>query len=169
MPTHLPDLIDPLVCADQGWRCRGKLPLRCLSRLRDMILNLDDAVDVDLSFAREGRTAVITGRVSADLEVICQRCLEPLWIEVRSSVNLGVVTSIDEGDLLPEPYEPLLLTEARIPFGDIVEDELILAIPPIPRHADCEPAAFKTGDATEKASERRNPFAELEKLKTDNS
>ncbi len=161
MSRHLPDLIDPLAWVDKGWRWQGKVPLARLPRLVRMIVNPDSEAEVDLTFARKGQVAAITGKVCANLEVVCQRCLEPLRIDVCSAVNLGVVSSIDEGNRLPEPYEPLLLEQARIPFGDIVEDELILAIPPIPRHAHCEPIRPRSGEVKAEVSKCLNPFAEF--------
>ncbi|MFN3919655.1 MAG: YceD family protein [Methylohalobius sp.] len=167
MSRHLPDLIDPFAWVDRGWHWQGKVPLARLSRLVGMILNPESEAEVDLTFGREGQVAAITGKVWANLEVVCQRCLEPLQIDVCSPVNLGVVGSIDEGNRLPEPYEPLLLEQTQIPFSDIVEDELILAIPPIPRHAHCKPASLRIQKVTAEASRFPNPFAELAKLKTD--
>lgn len=167
MSRHLPDLIDPLAWVDKGYCWRGKVPLARLPRLVGMINNPGSEAEVDLTFARQGQVAAITGKVCASLEVVCQRCLEPLRIEVGTMVNLGVVASIDEGNLLPEPYEPLLLEQAQIPFGNIVEDELILAIPPIPRHAHCEPVGLKSGVKAAEAPKRPTPFAELAKLMTD--
>ncbi|WP_460034842.1 YceD family protein [Methylothermus subterraneus] len=138
MSERLPGLIDPIAWVDKGRRWQGKVPLARLSRLAEMIVNSDGEAEVDLSFSRQGRVAAITGKVWADLEVVCQRCLETLRIEVRSPVRLGVVGSIDEGKQLPEAYEPLLLEQPQIVFSDIIEDELILAIPPIPKHVQCE-------------------------------
>lgn len=167
MSSHLPDLIDPLVWVDKGRHWQDKVPLARLPRLAGMIVNPQSEAEVDLTFAREGQVAAITGKVCANLEVVCQRCLEPLRIDVCSMVNLGVVGSIDEGNRLPEPYEPLLLEQSRIPLGDIVEDELILAIPPIPRHAHCEPASQRSSGVAAEVSKYPNPFAGLAKLKTD--
>lgn len=141
MASHLPDLIDPIAWVDKGLKWQGKVPLARLPRLAGMIVNPESEAEVELTFAREGQVAAITGKVGASLEVVCQRCLEPLRIEVCSAVKLGVVGSIDEGNRLPEQYDPLLVEQRRIQFGDIVEDELILAIPLVPRHVYCEPAS----------------------------
>ncbi len=139
-----------------------------MGRLARMISNLDDEVEVDLRFEREGRVAAITGSVRGELEVTCQRCLAPLRIAVDSPVKLGVVSSIDEGNRLPEAYEPLLLEEERIPFASIVEDELILSIPPVPKHDRCSPATTRSEDPDFEAAagDRENPFSVLARLKT---
>ncbi len=138
-----------------------------MGRLAQMISNLRDEVEVNLRFEREGRVAAITGSVRGELEVMCQRCLEPLRISVDNPIRLGVVTSIEEGNRLPEAYEPLLLEQEQIPFASIVEDELILAIPDIPKHVHCMPAKTRSEDPDfEAAEEQPNPFAVLAQLKT---
>lgn len=162
MPTHLPDMIDPLLCVTKGRHWRGKVALTGMSRLAGVITNPRDSLDVDLYFHRAGKVAAITGSLRGEVELVCQRCLEPLRIRVDSPVNLGVVSSIEEGDRLPEPYEPLLLGEDRISFADLVEDELLLAIPTIPRHGHCKPAGMEAGKTGQS-----NPFAALANLKAE--
>ena len=164
MPKHLPELIDPLLCASKGRHWQGKLAIAGMSRLAGMIRNPGQEVDVDLRFDRDGRTAVVRGTVRGELEVVCQRCLDPLLIVIDQAVSLGLVTSIEEGERLGEDYEPLVLERERIRFADIVEDELILAIPDIPRHEHCH---IMYAAPQEKGLERPNPFAVLANLKTE--
>ncbi len=127
-----------------------------------MITNPEDEVDVDLRFDRAGRMLVVTGSVRAELDVVCQRCLEPVHVVVDQAVNLGLVTTLEEGDLVPESFEPLVLEQEQIRFSDIVEDELILAIPAIPRHEHCDMCEIQNEEI-----ERPNPFAVLANLKTE--
>ena len=142
----LPNSIDPLEYAEKKRRIVGSVPLNRMSRVRDMVLN------------KKG----VSGRVEADLELECQCCLEPLDWPVRSEVNLGIVSTIDEGNLLPEPLEPLLLDETgMIDPADIVADELVLAIPSVPQHPQCVLPKTETD-----AESRENPFAVLAQLKT---
>lgn len=163
MSSSLPGLIDPFALASKGWDWQGSVPFARLPRLVAMIVNSEGAAKVELTFSQVGQVVAVTGRVEADLEVVCQRCLDPVRIEVRAVVNLGVVASIAEGDMLPEPYEPLLLEGEKLRFSDIVEDELILAIPAVPRHAECELGGHTSRKTQTKS--RSDPFAELAKLK----
>jgi uncharacterized protein len=158
----LPNSIDPLEYAEKKRRIVGSVPLNRMSRVRDMVLNKKGEAKVNLEFRKEGRRAVVSGRVEADLELECQCCLEPLDWPVRSEVNLGIVSTIDEGNLLPEPLEPLLLDETgMIDPADIVADELVLAIPSVPQHPQCVLPKTETD-----AESRENPFAVLAQLKT---
>ncbi len=161
---RLPDLIDPLYCVDKGRRWRGKISLARMTRLATMIVNPEASAMIDLTFFREGRVAAVTGSVQATLALTCQRCLEPVLISVDQPIQLGVVTSIEEGEALPEPYEPLLLEEEQIRLGSIVEDELILAIPDVPRHDDCRMLKVEAG--SEEKDRQDNPFTVLANWKS---
>ncbi|BBA36640.1 uncharacterized protein sS8_4716 [Methylocaldum marinum] len=131
-----------------------------------MVLNGEGEAKFDLEFKKEGRRAVISGWVEANLLLECQCCLEPLVWSMRDEVHLGVVSSIDEGNILPEPLEPLLLDETGlIGVADIVADELLLAIPAIPQHSHCASPNTET-EAETNTDSRENPFAVLARLKT---
>jgi uncharacterized protein len=83
-------------------------------------------------------------------------------------VRLGVVHSLGEADLLPESYEPLLLETDTIPLADILQDELLLAVPAVPQHECCDPAAQSRQEAAPAVAKRPNPFAVLAELKKSN-
>ncbi|HYE37057.1 YceD family protein [Methylocaldum sp.] len=162
MLDHLPDLIDPLEFAEKKRRIAGSMPLSKMDRIRDIVLNGESKVKVELEFKKEGRSTVVSGWVEADLKLECQCCLEPLDWPVHSEVHLGIVSSINEGNLLSEPLEPLLLDETGvIDLADIVQDELLLAIPSIPQHSHCVSPKAETA-----VDSRENPFAVLAQLKT---
>ena len=132
-----------------------------LTRLADALMNTEGEVTVDLAFGREGRTATITGSIQAELQLQCQCCLEALQWTVSAVVKLGVVGSIDAAALLPEDYEPLVLEAEQIAVADIVQDELLLAIPYCPQHPQCgAPAPTEPGNEPERA----NPFGILADL-----
>jgi uncharacterized protein len=160
MVARLPDLIDPLEFAEKKRRVKGSLPLSEMDRLRGVVLNLEDMAEIDLEFRREGRILLVSGRVDANLALECQCCLDPLDWSVHSEVKLGMVHSIDEANLLPDSVEPLLLVDAgMMALADIVEDELLLAIPSIPQHSEC----VSEGQGAPESA--RRPFAVLAQLK----
>lgn len=170
MLDRLPEYIDPLRLADKRTELKGEIPLNSLGRLADILLNDAGTVAVDLFFGREGRLAKIEGHIEAILELECQSCLQAVKWPVSTEVKLGVVTSIDQADRLPEVYEPLLINEEKILLKEIVEDELLLALPAFPKHQhDCSvPSADfnkQTSLAEEEQSPSENPFSILAKLK----
>ncbi|WP_036252415.1 DUF177 domain-containing protein [Methylobacter sp. BBA5.1] len=170
MLDRLPEYIDPLQLADKRAELKGEIPLSSLDRLADTLLNDTGTVAVDLFFGREGRLAKIEGHIEAILELECQSCLQAVKWPVSAEIKLGIVTSIDQADRLPEVYEPLLIDEEKILLKDIVEDELLLALPTFPKHQhDCSvPDADFNKEASsseEVQSPPENPFSILAKLK----
>ncbi len=138
MLARLPEYIDPLQLADKRGELKGQIPVSSLDRLADMLFDDTGAVAVDLFFGREGRLAKIEGQIETILELKCQNCLQAVQWPVKNTVKLGIVTSIDQADRLPEDYEPLLVNEGKIPLKNIVEDELLLILPAFPKHPhDC--------------------------------
>ncbi|MFM8333478.1 MAG: YceD family protein [Candidatus Methylumidiphilus sp.] len=136
-----------------------------MPRLVDLLLDKEGQASFELSFGRDGKVAAVVGKVEASLVLECQCCLGAIPWAVRSEVRLGVVKTIAEADLLPESYEPLLLEGDTIPLADIVQEELLLAVPSIPQHAQCGPAVPAPQEMAMEPAKRPNPFAVLAKLK----
>lgn len=170
MSDRLPTYIEPIQLADKRGELSGLLPLKNLDRLSDLLLSDEGAVEVRLFFSREGRIPKVEGHLKANLQLQCQTCLQAVEWPVDIQIRLGIVTTIEQANRLPEDYEPLMVEEERLLLKDIVEDEVLLAIPTFPRHQhDC--FTKKTGvnglDSFEKVVEspNTNPFSILAKLK----
>ncbi len=169
MLDRLPELIDPLSFADKHSELSGQIKLKSLSRLAPLLKDDSGVASVELFFSRHGRLASIEGRITAKLTVTCQNCLDAMDLLIESNIRLGIVGSLDEANRLPQDYEPLLVGEGKVPLKDIVEDELLLALPDFPRHSE---ACFKTETSVDRQdslnveqSNSNNPFSILAKLK----
>ena len=108
----------------------------------------------------------IRGHTVARLE--CQRCLQPLSEALQVDRRVRFVAGEDEAMRLDEESEDdVLALVARLDVFDLLEDELILAVPLVPRHDTCpqplELAATTAQPAAEEA--RPNPFAALAALR----
>jgi uncharacterized protein len=82
---------------------------------------------------------------------------------VEAHTKLGMVSSLDEAALLPEAYEPLLVIDRQLRIKEIIEDELLLAIPFTPRHAECR---IVNPIDQPPMRDTNNPFSVLADLKT---
>jgi uncharacterized protein len=162
MPEHLPDAIDPVVFAERRRHLVGRLALGGLDRVAPLVMNPSDFVDLDLQFGKQGRLPLIEGRVGAKLILECQCCLKPVECDIDSRVRLGIVESVDAALLLPEDTEALIVEpEVEILLADIVQDELLLAVPAIPQHDDCQ----LPGETRARPEPKKNPFEALADLK----
>jgi uncharacterized protein len=75
-----------------------------------------------------------------------------------------------EAERLPLRYEPYLVEESPLLLRDVVEDELLLALPNVPMHdeKDCPASEWLVAqhqDTHSQQDEDENPFSILNKLK----
>lgn len=158
------DAIDPHEWARTGRHTHGTLPLAELERLRELLESGAGEVDVTLAGqVLAGGRPVLTGSASCEGAVRCQRCLEPFTLRLEVPIRLGVLKDEAELARLPDGYEPLICpVDQEVSLTQLVEDELLLALPDHPHHADgaCGPSAVPAQQAG-----KRQPFAALASLR----
>jgi uncharacterized protein len=176
MRDALPHSVDPRRLAELNRAFTGRLPLGRLPRLAQVVTPADPAADYasyGLRFRRdESGRDLVEGEVSATLHLRCERCNQPLELPVASAFKLAVVEGLDEAAQLPDAYDPLLPEEATLDPAALVEDELLLAVPSVPRHAEgaCHAPRYASADKPAEGEQAAapaddNPFAVLESLK----
>jgi len=169
MSGRLPEYIDPFRLADAGQALRGSLALARFKRLTPFLNSGEGEVAVELRFGvDEGGQRYLRGHISAELELVCQRCLGPMAQAIETDMRLGLVESAAEGDQLPGAYEPLVVEEPPISVADVIEDELILALPLVAMHPREEcPASDRVseGPSEDSGTDTENPFAVLANMK----
>jgi uncharacterized protein len=153
-------------------------PIGRFVRLAEIAANLEGslAVDVRLSFGQGGLPR-LEGRVQGTLELTCQRCLGPLREEIDVSFRLALVGEGSEA-AVPAGFEAWELpagAERPPRLRDLIEDEIILALPLIARHAervDCGelPPELNDGQTDDDADTRTtgreaSPFSVLRDIK----
>ena len=137
LTPSLPNKMNPWQLVADNGRLTGDLALAELPRLTALLNQTSGAVSVTLTAGIDGQgQRFIAGRLHATVELTCQRCLGPLQLPLEVAVHLGLVHSEAEANRLPDDYEPLLAPDGLMAVADLVEDELLLALPQIPRHAD---------------------------------
>lgn len=105
----------------------------------------------------------------ATLPLLCQRCLTPVDVPLAVDRSFRFVT--DEATAAAEDddaEEDLLALSRSFDLRELLEDELLMELPVVPRHDVCPvpvkmsatDPAFELAEAT-----RENPFAVLGKLK----
>lgn len=118
-----------------------------------------------------GATQDVWLHVSArtTLPMICQRCLEVAEIELQASRSFRFAANEEQAAELDEECEEDVLVFARdFNLHDLLEDELLLAMPLVPLHDTCphEPK-MKVVDADfeDEPEVKPNPFGLLAGLK----
>ena len=164
MSATLPAVVDVWRMVSARRQFEGSLPLSAFARLRDSLLDAEGEVRYALEFGRDaGNQAFVEVRADAELPLLCQRTLERYLHRIRLVQQLGLVTSEAQESALPEHMEPLLVPESgELQPADLVEDELILALPVVPMNPDSTlPDAYRH----EEEEDKQNPFGVLSALK----
>jgi uncharacterized protein len=168
----LPGKIHPWRMAAERGCLKGRLALATLPRLTAILDHADGEVVVALSAGRDEQgIRFIQGRLQAEVEWTCQRCLGPLRLPLDITVKLGLARDEAAADRLSDEYDPLLIQEGgSIAVADLIEDELLLALPQIPRHEDlreCQADGDLQPGAPALDLKNRQPFAVLATLLQD--
>ncbi|MCK9532060.1 MAG: YceD family protein [Gammaproteobacteria bacterium] len=163
----MPDKIDPVRLAEARRTLQGELPVAAMTRLVDLLTDDRGTVHVDIQCGVDPEgIRYLRGSLSAEVGMQCQRCLENFRLALNTQFALGVVAHESVAERLPEHYEPLVVGEDPIFLRDIVEDELILSLPIVPKHPEGQCPAGNGGDEHLDEERRENPFAALKVLKT---
>ncbi len=163
---RVPEVLDAwrLVAARRG--VEGRLPLSALSRLAGLLYDTDGEVRFSLDFdTDELQTPYAELKIDAALPLLCQRTLERFELPVQIVQRLGLIRDEADEAALPPGYEPLLMpADGMLQPSDLVEDELILAVPVVPMAPGNE-AVERDWPAEQAERDAANPFAVLSSLK----
>ena len=150
----------------------GQLPLVELGRLTEGLPPQQGEVAWHVRGAEGPRgESLLHVHVQATPTVTCQRCLEPFQWPVDTQTVLQLVASDAElgadeplaEDELESGYDKVVGSH-RFDLQGEIENELILAMPYIPKHDTC-PGGAGQAEPDEVAPDRQRPFAGLAQLR----
>ncbi|MFT4520199.1 MAG: hypothetical protein ACI9JM_002599 [Halioglobus sp.] len=142
-----------------------------LQRFRPLLAADEGSIQAELSFSRdEEKHYLVTVEVSADIQIICQRCLEAMSEHIESTNTLAAVWTDEEAAQLPRSLDALILGDESCNLWELVEDELMLAMRPFSYHdtEECKNRIKAFSDPAleeEQGEEKPNPFNVLAQLK----
>jgi uncharacterized protein len=119
----LPRILDPIKLGKQAGQLNGELRLADCPRLQEI--------------ADQGDHYYINGTVNAMINVICQRCNEMMPYIIDISFSLSPVVSDERAKRLPAAYEPVPMQDEVVNVHEMIEEEILLALPMIPKHDQC--------------------------------
>jgi uncharacterized protein len=163
-----PRSLDVSAFAASGGRLEGRLPLGGLRRLLD---GAEPAGDGEVAWHAVGSAQPVEGAgrcpglvlgARAAVVVACQRCLQPLELGLDVDRPIAFAPDEESAERLDEANEiDVLAMPHRLDLLELLEDELVLAMPLVPRHEVCPdpPQLTDPADATLETAE--NPFAAL--------
>jgi uncharacterized protein len=167
----LPGSIDALKFCQQGVQISGFLPLVRLPRLSQQLYLAEGDVQVELSFGLDEQSRkTVSGQLEAVLPLVCQRCLERIDVPVTTELSLALVWTDDQAAQLPRSLDPVLMGSEELDLPEIVEEELLLALPLVAIHEEgsCQPPQLLVNQVVDDEPEEQkvNPFQVLAALKS---
>lgn len=161
--------------AREGATLSGRIALQDLPRLAGELRPGHDAAQA-VEWTATGAMRRLHGghlrptialRAHSQALLTCQRCLGAVAVELEIDRLFAFVADEDEAARLDEQSEEDVLVLSRaFDLVELLEDELILALPLVPRHETCpSPLPAMTPDSSTEASQPAGPFAALEALR----
>ena len=169
----IPVTLDVRKAATHDTQYEGYMMLKTLKRLTDGLTSDEGDVDVQLQTGiDEQGLAFLKGQAQVTISTVCQRCNENMTIDLQSDFAYSPVKvgfEEDEENPFPEHYEAVEINEfGEVALRELIEDELILSLPLIPKHdgQQCVAQDLSFGEIEEEiVEEKPNPFAVLQQLK----
>ncbi len=144
----------------------GELNISSLTRLHTSLLKPEGKVSVKLDFNRgEDKRAWLRGSLRADLIMQCQRCMGEMIYPLNAELALKLVNSDSDSK---DEDESIEFVDDQLLLHEVIEDELILALPVVPMHEnveECDGSQMLQEYMKQDADNERNPFAVLKQLK----
>jgi uncharacterized protein len=112
------------------------IPLSELPRVSHEISAQDGDARGHVKFSRQLGHAVADLQVDAQPEVVCQRCMQPMRWPVKLKSRVALVSDYDSADRVPEGMDVFLVEADSVSVRDLVDEEIMLALPNVPRHAE---------------------------------
>ena len=153
---------DAFAFSREGRVVEGTLALSSLERLYDLLAETAGEVDFRIGgLTGERGESLLHLEVSGSLPLACQRCLEAVAFELDVDIFLELLPESVEvsQDEMEDDTRDFLPVAGKLDVAELVEDEILLALPVAPRHERCGlPGSVVAG-------ERIYPFAQLAGLR----
>jgi len=173
---HDPLRLDVTRLATAGETLQGQWPLASLERLCAMQTAPQDWVLPPVSWRVRGERRPVPGEAQqtwlqiqarATMWLPCQRCLQPYRTELLVDRAIRFVRGEDQAEALDaESEDDVLALPRSLDLRALVEDELLLALPIVPRHEACPDALPVQIEPQAVPPAVQNPFAVLGAFKS---
>lgn len=170
MSNCMPGLVEPYKMAAKQQVLDGELALSSMLRVSKGLASQQGNLAYKLGFLTDQQgLCVISGELHGLLNVRCQRCMQTFNQIVGCTFAVSPVKDDMAAKDLPDEYEPVILVDGKVDLPELIEDELILAMPIVAMHAENDSACIQPQVETQQAqAELKNPFQVLQALKFNN-
>lgn len=170
MGPLIPEFVDYAQKAEQAAEITGVWPLKRLNRLKESLLSDEGEVDVRFRFSKQNRLRILECEARVQLALRCERCMQAMPYGLETHFQVALVASEAEARQMPDDMEYLVMEAKEVNLPELLEDELILALPLVPMHQhDCSEYLNQQRTEQDNASgddksAKENPFSVLKDL-----
>lgn len=167
-----PRAVDVSALGKHAGTLQGQWPLAGMRRLGESLCAVSDG---NVIWSAQGSLLPVMGgapelwlelQAHAEVPLQCQRCLQTLVEPLEVQRRFRFVRTEEEAARLDEESEDdVLVLPQRLDLHELLEDELILALPIVPRHGVCPQPLPMPLDELEDEEPAPNPFAALAALR----
>lgn len=165
-----PLVINNMEFARKALELHDRIAVSHFSRVRDLLDTTEGEIEWRLSgYVNASGRPMLNLQIQGDVQLRCQRCLEPFryTLDTQTAYLLvadeaAIPLASDEEALAEEEY---LAADMQMHVLDLIEDEILLALPYAAKHDEAQCGAGDTLDELKKP----NPFAVLQGLKSGKS
>lgn len=169
----VPLYVDARRIFQQGAELHGSLSLDRLPEFHNSLASDQAEITAELHFGVDNTGyRLIWGKVDASVEVTCQRCLQPVAVQLQDDINLALVSDEQEAAALKPDLDPWICPDIKLQLAPVIEEQLLLSLPIVCYHAQGQcprqldyTAGPLPGDEEGEQPSEDNPFAVLEQLK----
>jgi uncharacterized protein len=173
----LPQRVNIRKAVTRGAKYAGRLGAAQLPQFASLLDPVKPDIGLQAEFGEdeEGQQYIVVA-MQATVVQECQRCLQPVLLELAGESRLGLVPGDEQARHLPPRYEPWLAVD-EVDLWELAGEELALALPVVAYHpeGDCSPPgdvemnSAVTGLPEDKqqaltGGSRDNPFSVLSTL-----
>jgi uncharacterized protein len=121
---------------------------------------------VDMRLSKSGADVVVHGKVKAEVEVPCSRCLDPVRITLAPEISVlfepasrtGKKARSDEAELTTTEADVLPYDGENVILDDVLRDDLVLDIPMIPLCSEGCPGIASAAEASKAETRGEKPL-----------
>ncbi len=148
MPGGASKLRDVRKLADARATLDLDIPVAELPGLPPELVCSSGELHAHVQFGREQGFMVAQVALRGQVELVCQRCMGSMPLPIESSSPVLLVESEADAEAAPVEWETYLAAEGRLSLAALAAEELLLALPVVPLHADggCHVAALQPAD-----------------------
>ncbi|WP_028079317.1 YceD family protein [Solimonas soli] len=166
----IPQSVRASTAVAQQQAYRGTLPVCSFERLLPSLADDAGELGIELQAGKAQGRVMLQGTIGGTLTLRCLRCEQAYAWPVDVQVDLRLVDSEEEEQAVLHEADPYLVQDDQLLLREIVEDELLLALPMLPRCETCEnivrAGAVEASPETQASTEgdargKENPFAAL--------